>query len=676
MPAAANGPANGHARPGPAHVPHTARRSPPVVNTMSVLPEPGWATTGLPGGGPTANSGRGDGGGGMREQAAYNAMVSALSRSTMFRGMLDPRRSIEDECGFPPLGAAIPPEFYDDLYQREPVPARVVELKPSETWQVTPEVVEDDGSDVSTAFEEAWDQVGRDLRTSDGGDWFDGDGRHPAMWVLEQADVDARRGRYGVLLLGFDDGLPLWVPVRGVAEDGSTYAGTVRTGEKGEGVREARLVAGYPADPEPAAVFTPQPDREWDGGPLRYSLQVNRVGRDRPTGNADRRRPGAGKQGGRPGPGGKSADQAEQPLRLVSLRSFPERFARVLRYETNPLSPRYGRPTAYQITLTDPEEAVSGSAMPAAQTVDVHWTRVIHVCERGERGVFHIPPMKQVLNNLLGIRKIDAASPEAVWKGAIQLMVVSTLPTAPDMPVDSAQLKDMIEEVDNGFQRWMLLRGLQVNSVPPTVIDPKAHSDNQIEKICIKEGCPVPVFKGYEIGEQASENNDADWRARVRQRQHGHATLNLVCPLVNRLIWTGVLPEPQAGTYKVRWPDNSRVSAADKAAVMAQRTTAWNTYLAGPMAQAVAPQDFATKFDWLDDGQAEAVIKAGQKWAEDQRQEQLRQQADDALAQQQYGEQIGMVPDGQGGYAPPPPEPQQPSIDQTAQDAAAAPAGA
>lgn len=647
---ATNGSVNGRARvtpyPPPPAVPHTAATS---VHTMSVLPTPGWATTGLVGNSPGAGGGAGAGGTGMREAAVQNALVSMMSRSNMFRGMLDPRRSVEDECGFPPIGAAIPPEFYDDLYQREPVPARVVELKPSETWQVTPEVVEDDDPAVSTAFEEAWDQAGRDLRTSDGGDWFDGDGRHPVMAVLEQADVDCRRGRYGVLLLGFDDGLPLWMPVRGVLEQGSTYAGDVRTtGPDGKpAVKAGVLEAGYPDRLGPDDLIPVEPDREWDGSPLRYSLTVNRVGRgEAAAGNADRRRPGEG--------GKATRGAAEQPLRLVSLRSYPERLARILRFETNPNSPRYGRPTAYQITLTDPEDGVFGGAVPAATAVDVHWTRVIHVCERGERAVFHIPPMKQVLNNLLGIRKIDAASPEAVWKGAIQLMVVSTMPTAPDISVNEAALKDMVEEVDNGFQRWMFLRGLQVSSVAPTVTDPKAHSDNQIEKICIKEGCPVPVFKGYEIGEQASTNNDTDWRARVRQRQHGHATTNLVCPLVNRLVWVGVLPEPEAGAYKVRWPDNTRVSAADKATVMNTRTTAWSAYLSGPMAGVVSPLDYATRFDSLETGDAEAMIGAGKKYAEDQREEQLRMQADDALAQQQYGEQIGMPPDGRGGYAPPP----------------------
>src|SRR5262245_49201093 len=93
-------------------------------------------------------------------ELAYNAL---LSRKEWFDRFLDPRRSIADECGWP-KGGDLTPQKYQDLYDREPVATRVVQVMPRECWQVQPSVYEDEDAENATAFEDAWDALGQSLR--------------------------------------------------------------------------------------------------------------------------------------------------------------------------------------------------------------------------------------------------------------------------------------------------------------------------------------------------------------------------------------------------------------------------------------------------------------------------------------------------------------------------------
>src|SRR2546422_782620 len=65
----------------------------------------------------------------------YRDMVNNIlgSRQEILRKLLDPRRDISAECGFP---QTIRLDEYRIMYEREPVPCRVVDLLPQECWQV------------------------------------------------------------------------------------------------------------------------------------------------------------------------------------------------------------------------------------------------------------------------------------------------------------------------------------------------------------------------------------------------------------------------------------------------------------------------------------------------------------------------------------------------------------
>lgn len=150
-------------------------------------------------------------------RAGPTVNLLSISREALARAMnLDPRRSIEDECGHPDTGD-LDAWRYQELYDRDAIAARVVQCMPSECWSVTPEVYEEEEADTETAFEEAWEDLAQRLEI---------------YQYLHRADTQSGIGQYGVILLGLDDGLDLAQPARGVEEANSLPAGVEVDGEK------------------------------------------------------------------------------------------------------------------------------------------------------------------------------------------------------------------------------------------------------------------------------------------------------------------------------------------------------------------------------------------------------------------------------------------------------------
>lgn len=111
----------------------------------------------------------------------------------------DTRRNYAEECGYPPIVSS---QQYRDLYDREPIAARVVELLPKQCWKVSPEVWETDNADSETQFEKDLIEVGASLR---GGSKFQSQEHNPLWEYCRRVDVVSGIGQYGIMLLGLDD---------------------------------------------------------------------------------------------------------------------------------------------------------------------------------------------------------------------------------------------------------------------------------------------------------------------------------------------------------------------------------------------------------------------------------------------------------------------------------------
>lgn len=492
--------------------------------------------------------------------------ATTLSRADLRNRGIDQRRDIDADCGYP---SSISPSDYQRMYERDAIASRVVEVMPKESWAVQPTVYETEDPNDVTEFEEAWDALGKGLGSTRS---FYQDESGSAVWsYLLRADVLAGIGQYGVILLGLDDGLDLSWPVDGFEEWNSQPVDSADTEAKKlkQYVEELGLTEEQ-AKKKLADLKRVRAESEYASGRTtawtigsKAAVTVNsntggtyvknrarqpfvpeEDGLADETGEYKVKTPKEGKKGKR---------------KLLYLRVFGEASASIAQFESNRLSPRNGQPTQYTLTLNSGAGEVNGVGLPT-QTLTVHWTRVIHVVDYSgsttESEVFHVPRMRPVFNRLIDLQRVYAGGTEGYWQACIGKLFVKTNPQlGGNVNVNESALKNMFEHMRHGTSREGVLKGLEPVLITPTPPDPTPFIAALIESICVNLACPVPVFKGYEIGEQASTNNSEKWNGVIQHRWVFHNGPRIIVPVVDRLILCGVLPEPKAAQEEPEQPE-------------------------------------------------------------------------------------------------------------------------
>lgn len=125
------------------------------------------------------------------------------------------RLDLDRECRYPQPGE-MNAQWFRDMYDRNPIAKRVVQVLPYECWQGNPEVVEDDDPENETPFEQAWDELGKSLTPGGQKSYFKEQRIHPVWEYLKRLDVLQGIGQFGVMLLGVADGKNLQDPADGV----------------------------------------------------------------------------------------------------------------------------------------------------------------------------------------------------------------------------------------------------------------------------------------------------------------------------------------------------------------------------------------------------------------------------------------------------------------------------
>lgn len=455
------------------------------------------------------------------EQFYELASNAYLYRSDLLRKLMDPRRDVDEECGYPKTkdGQTIDPKEFQDLYDREPVAARVVELWPSESWQVTPELFEDESADTITPFEQAWLDIGQAMRSSQIGagtvaPTHCADHRaHPVWDYCRRADVQSGIGQYGLILLGINDNKDLREPLMPSQQNELTY-----------------------------------------------------------------------------------------------LRVFSEAMVQITRLDSDATSPRFGMPDQYLVHFsnTDTQRSThTGVVGTVTLSRHVHHSRVIHVADNlGSSEYLGVPRMLHPLNRLLDVRKVSGGGAEGYWAGAFPGLSLETHPElGGEVEVDKDALRDAIEQYLHRLQRFLALEGMTAKSLAPQAVDPTPWLDALITQVCIVIDVPKRVFFGSERGELASSQDQKRWNKRVMGRQTNYLTPSLICPLVDRMIWAGILPVPTLG-YRVHWPALTLQTEQEKADVAIKLSQALATYVSSGAEALLAPLEFLTLVLGLEEDEA------------------------------------------------------------------------
>lgn len=314
-------------------------------------------------------------------------------------------------------------------------------------------------------------------------------------------------------------------------------------------------------------------------------------------------------------------DREPQPrkgARLTYLRAFSELDAKILEVDTDVRSPRHGEPTAYQMTFRAVGNDASSrqaeyDSSGAGETHEVHWRRVVHFT-RDVSPVYSDHFLEPLLPHLLSMRLVHGADPEGCWQWGFPLLAFETPPElGGEVDVDLASLRDEMEKIFGGLKRWISAQGAQVRTLSPELYDPSPHVLIHLHAVCAYLECPMRTFLGSEEGKLAGGQDSRRWHGVGRDRRLNHATPRQLAPFVDRLIWLGVLAEPER--YTAFWPDTEVQTHEEKARTAQLNTQALAAYANSDAPRFVGPMQYLTAWQGFTGAEAHAMIAGGQEWA-------------------------------------------------------------
>jgi hypothetical protein len=283
---------------------------------------------------------------------------------------------------------------------------------------------------------------------------------------------------------------------------------------------------------------------------------------------------------------GKTEDLAnpvslKKGLDILYARPLGEGSAKIISWDTNVRSIRYGMPELYDITLSSPDNSQS--------TIRVHHSRVLHIVEDSlESQVEGIPRLEVVYNRLCDLEKLVGGSSEMFWRGA-RPGYTGEVDKEFTMGVEQEKaLQDQLDEYEHNLRRFLTTQGVSIKSLDMQISDPKNHVDVQMMMISAVTGIPKRILTGSERGELASTQDASEWTAFVQGRREEFAEPCILRPFINKMIEYKILPKPVEG-YEIEWADLFSISEKDKAEIGRIRATSLREYFVNPLTTEVVP---------------------------------------------------------------------------------------
>jgi hypothetical protein len=300
--------------------------------------------------------------------------------------------------------------------------------------------------------------------------------------------------------------------------------------------------------------------------------------------------------------GGVDKKKKGKKLELKYVQPYSEGRAKIKTVVTDVGDERFGEPEIYTITVGNDEDSTKtlSTEKSSGITMDVHWTRIIHMAEfLLEDNYLSTPRLERVWNRLIDLDKIVGGSAEMFWQGAFPPLNFKMDPNTNFGPAEKTAMKEEIKKMVNGLQRYTRMIGVDMQSVTPIVASPKDHFDVQLQLISGAEAIPRRILVGSEQGKLASDQDQENWSERVSERQLNYAGPQIVRPLVDRLQLVGVLP---AGDYEVLWPNEGQMPPEKRAEITAKRMRSLRDYVDAQGADLVlpAPQALREIFDFTE----------------------------------------------------------------------------
>jgi len=257
---------------------------------------------------------------------------------------------------------------------------------------------------------------------------------------------------------------------------------------------------------------------------------------------------------------------------FMYLQPLDEGCVMSIKFDNDPTSSRYNLPEMYSVSLdTANYHSKSDDDSKSGKTVQVHWSRIIHIADDLKSDdVYGKSRLKNVFNLLNVLEKVTAGAGESAW----QLMNKGYIATTKDgfglesgTGTGSATSEISTSELESfvhGLTRFLELEGMDVNVLGGEIVDPSGVIQTVISLISGETGIPQRLLLGNEQGQLASGQDERNWGNVIESRQATFAEPVILRTLISRLIFCGILPKPNSQNYTVEWADTFKMNELEE----------------------------------------------------------------------------------------------------------------
>lgn len=287
--------------------------------------------------------------------------------------------------------------------------------------------------------------------------------------------------------------------------------------------------------------------------------------------------------------GGEHLDQpaSGSDYGLIYLQPHSERTAKIIQWEDDATSSRYGMPKMYSIT-SGPNW---GGAGGGNKTMNVHHSRVIHVAEgQLEHEAIGIPRLERGFNRLMDCDKLLGGSAEMYWQNVAMIMAFLADKDAQWEPEEKEDMRQQLDDMQNRLSRALRLRGVDVKNIAPGLqgASPKDHVEVQKDFICSAYAIPKRILFGNEAGEMASSQDVNAFQGRISERRQQVTTPEFVRKFLDAGLSLGFID----GSYSdITWPESDSLGEEGRAKVALAVSQAVSAYSLSPGAERMISVD-------------------------------------------------------------------------------------
>jgi len=304
--------------------------------------------------------------------------------------------------------------------------------------------------------------------------------------------------------------------------------------------------------------------------------------------------------------------------KLLYVNSFAQRDIHIIEWEKQPDNSRYGQPLMYSLDITTPGQMESKGM---TEQLQVHYSRVIHVCESSMiSSIYGTPRLKAIVNRLIDLEKLLGGDAEMFWKGA-RPGYFGKIDKDANMSDDEwDELTDQIENYEHDLIRFLHAQGMDIHSLAQQVADPSNHIDAQIQAISAKTEIPKRILVGSERGELSSEQDIIQWRTKIKTKQRRFCEPKILRPFIDKCMRHGVLPDVE--DYVIEWEDLFAPSEKERAEVGKTRAGALESWSKSMLNIDALPPELVPKLLLgLNDDQVDEVEQARERQIEEEEEE-------------------------------------------------------